>query len=147
MSTVKAGDSGVLIAHGDATSGYSLYVENGYLVHDLNIGGEHQIVRSDRPVPPGDRVLGLHMTQGAQPMRQRAPADRRRAVRRARLQVRLLHADLVVRPRHRLRPRQSVSHYAAPFTFTGTLRKVVITMNPDQALDGDAVARSEMARQ
>ena len=27
------------------------------------------------------------------------------------------------------------------------LRKVVITMNPDQALDSDAVARSEMARQ
>ena len=40
-----------------------------------------------------------------------------------------------------------VSHYAAPFSFTGTLRKVVITMNPEQALDGEAVARSEMARQ
>ena len=40
-----------------------------------------------------------------------------------------------------------VSHYAAPFTFGGSLRKVVITMNPDQALDSDAVARSEMARQ
>jgi hypothetical protein len=28
-----------------------------------------------------------------------------------------------------------------------SLRKVIITMNPDQALDGDAVARSEMGRQ
>lgn len=40
-----------------------------------------------------------------------------------------------------------VSHYAAPFTFTGTLSKIVITMNPQQALDTEAVARSEMARQ
>ena len=41
----------MLIAHGDVTSGYSLYVKDGRLVHDMNIGGEHQIVRSDRPVP------------------------------------------------------------------------------------------------
>ena len=76
---IKAGDSGVLIAHGDATSGYSLYVENGHLVHDLNIGGEHQIVRSDRPVPAGDHVLGLHMTQGGAADAPRAAADRRRS--------------------------------------------------------------------
>ena len=31
-------DHGVLIAHGDATSGYSLFVRNGRLVHDMNIG-------------------------------------------------------------------------------------------------------------
>jgi hypothetical protein len=40
-----------------------------------------------------------------------------------------------------------VSRYAAPFSFTGSLRKVVITMNPEQALDTEAVARSELARQ
>ena len=42
------GAEGVLIAHGDATSGYSLYIKDGHLVHDLNIGGGHEIVRSDR---------------------------------------------------------------------------------------------------
>src|SRR5579871_5624596 len=62
--TLKAGDSGVLIAHGDATSGYSLYVRDGHLVHDLNIGGGHQIVQSDQPLPAGAHVLGLHMAQG-----------------------------------------------------------------------------------
>jgi len=40
-----------------------------------------------------------------------------------------------------------VSDYEAPFAFTGELRKVTITMNPDQLLDGDAVGRGEMARQ
>ena len=39
-----AGAEGVLIAHGDATSGYSLYIKDGLLVHDLNIGGGHEIV-------------------------------------------------------------------------------------------------------
>ena len=41
---------GVLIAHGDATSGYSLYIKDGHWVHDLNIGGGHEIVRSSGKV-------------------------------------------------------------------------------------------------
>ena len=56
-----AGAEGVLIAHGDATSGYSLYVKDGHLVHDLNIGGGHEIVTSDRKVPPGAHRLGVHV--------------------------------------------------------------------------------------
>ena len=40
-----------------------------------------------------------------------------------------------------------VSTYDAPFSFTGELRKVTITMNPDRVLDGDAVGNSEMGRQ
>jgi len=34
-------DEGVLIAHGDAASGYSLYLQDGELVHDMNIGAAH----------------------------------------------------------------------------------------------------------
>ena len=40
-----------------------------------------------------------------------------------------------------------VADYAAPFAFTGTLKKVTVTMDPDQALDGDAIGEAEMARQ
>jgi hypothetical protein len=60
---VHIGDAceGVLIAHGDATTGYSLYVQSGYLVHDMNIGGEHVIVRSQRPVPQGEHRLGVRV--------------------------------------------------------------------------------------
>ena len=39
------GDAGVLVAHGDATSGYSLYLQDGHLVHDLNVGGLHQLLQ------------------------------------------------------------------------------------------------------
>ena len=56
-----AGAEGVLIAHGDATSGYSLYIKDGLLVHDLNIGGGHEIVRSNRKVPSGAHRLGVHV--------------------------------------------------------------------------------------
>ncbi len=51
------GAEGVLIAHGDKTSGYSLYVQDGLLVHDLNIGGDPP-TRAIHPADP-DRA-NLH---------------------------------------------------------------------------------------
>jgi arylsulfatase len=144
---IKAGDSGVLLAHGDATSGYSLYVENGHLVHDLNVGGEHQIVRSDRPIPPGEHVLGLHMTQGTSPMRHAKLLIDGEAC--GTLDCKFGFFTLISWSGLDIGCDRGspVSRYAAPFSFTGSLRKVVITMNPDQALDTEAVVRSELARQ
>jgi hypothetical protein len=40
-----------------------------------------------------------------------------------------------------------VSHYDAPFEFTGKLLKVTVAMHDDQKLDGDGVGKAEMARQ
>lgn len=40
-----------------------------------------------------------------------------------------------------------VSHYAAPFEFTGKLFKVTIAMDDDQTLDGNTVGKAQMARQ
>ena len=61
----EGGADGVLVAHGDATSGWSLFVRDGHLVHDLNIGGTHQVVTSDRSVAPGRHTLGFHMQRSA----------------------------------------------------------------------------------
>ncbi len=151
------GCDGVLISHGDATSGYSLYMRDGKLVHDLNIGGEHQIVVSDRDVPIGARKLGVRvnrLTREAQPkmgtdmglsaytlLIDGEPAGM--------LQTRLSFASLISWSgldigRDRGSP---VSHYEAPFEFTGKLLRVRVTMHPDQALDGEAVGAAEMARQ
>ena len=55
---------GVLIAHGDATSGYTLFIRNGKLVHDMNIGGQHHVLESDRPVPQGHCTLGFAVQAG-----------------------------------------------------------------------------------
>jgi arylsulfatase len=40
-----------------------------------------------------------------------------------------------------------VSHYEAPFEFTGRLLRVTVAMHNDQKLDGDGVGAAEMARQ
>ncbi|MDZ7909367.1 MAG: hypothetical protein U5N10_14920 [Gemmobacter sp.] len=39
-----------------------------------------------------------------------------------------------------------MADYAAPFEFTGALRRVTVTMGDDQELDGEAVGQAEMAR-
>ena len=148
---------GVLVAHGDATSGYSLYMHDGHLVHDVNIGGEHVIVRSDRAVPPGDHTLGVRvrrLTREAQPKMgtgmglseytltiDGAPAGS--------IQSRLGFAMLISWSgldigHDRGSP---VSHYPAPFAFTGTLRRVTVTMDDDQRLDGAGVGAAQLARE
>jgi len=40
-------------------SGFSFYVDGGRVVFDYNIFGEHHVVTSDRPVPPGSSVLSV----------------------------------------------------------------------------------------
>jgi arylsulfatase len=40
-----------------------------------------------------------------------------------------------------------VSHYEAPFEFTGNLLRVTVKMHDDQKLDGEGVGNAEMARQ
>src|ERR1019366_4991374 len=77
VSVPEGGAEGVLVAHGDATSGYSLFVQEGRLVHDLNIGGMHQILRSDRPVPAGRHRLGLCLAPGPMVLTPPLPAPGR----------------------------------------------------------------------
>ncbi|MGJ4957199.1 sulfatase-like hydrolase/transferase [Bradyrhizobium sp. HKCCYLRH2015] len=151
------GASGVLIAHGDATSGYSLYVKDGHLVHDLNIGGRHEIVRSVGPVPAGSHRLGVRVERLR---RQTEPA---KGARTGLSQYTLLidgeeaGALTTQLAFHTLiswsgldigHDRGSpVSDYAAPFAFTGQLSHVTVTMQNEQSLDGEAVGQAEMARQ
>jgi len=40
-----------------------------------------------------------------------------------------------------------VSHYAAPFAFTGRLLCVTVDLQPQQPLNGHGIGRAEMARQ
>lgn len=141
--------SGVLIAHGDATSGYSLYIDDhGYLVHDLNIGGSHQIVRSPNPVPLGSEKLGFQMARSTEGTRG----------------VGSLLIDGKVVASHEttnifflmiswsgldigLDRGTGVSHYSTPNVFTGDLIKVTIDLADDQILDGDGIGRAEMMRE
>ena len=144
-------DSGVLIAHGDATGGYSLYMDNGHLVHDLNIGGTHQLLTSPKPVLPGRRELAFVM--------QRQPQDDNSVIGRASLRVDDVEvAELSTNSIFTLMISWSgldigfdrgttVGNYASPFTFSGKLHKVTVDLSDDQELDHDGVGRTEMARE
>jgi arylsulfatase len=151
------GADGVLIAHGDTTSGYSLYMRDSYLLHDLNVGGEHVVLKSNRAIEPGDHILSLDVTRLTRVTSPRLGVGQGQS--RYTLQVdgqpvgsmesglgfflMIAWSGLDV-GRDRGNP---VGDYEAPFPFTGQLRKVTVITMDDQALDGDGVGRAEMARE
>ncbi|MBA7465765.1 MAG: arylsulfatase [Bradyrhizobium icense] len=157
FAEIEAGTEGVLIAHGDATSGYSLYIQDGHLVHDLNIGGGHEIVRSKAKLPLGAHRFGLHVERQ---VRKEAPAKgSRTGISEYTLLIdgeaagsmqtqqgfnTLISWSGLDIGRDRGSP---VSHYAAPFEFTGKLSRVTVVMHDDQKLDGEGVGNAQMARQ
>ncbi|WP_417517476.1 arylsulfatase [Minwuia sp.] len=147
---VEIGDTpptGILLAHGDATSGYALYIDGGHLVHVANIGGEKATVRSERPVPPGTTALGLRaglsdtgigyelLIDGEAAGAAQSPHTFGPFISWSGLDI----------GRDRSSP---VGDYDAPFTFTGTLKRVTVDLKPRGVpLDGEAIGRAEMARQ
>ncbi|NVN85221.1 MAG: arylsulfatase [Rhodopseudomonas sp.] len=151
------GAEGVLIAHGDATSGYSLYIKDNRLMHDLNIGGHHHVVTSDRDVPTGPHRFGVRVER----LRRKEPPAKgaRTGVSAYTLTIDGEPAGTIETQLgfHNLiswsgldigRDRGSpVSHYAEPFEFTARLLRVEVAMYTDQELDGEGIANAEMARQ
>ncbi len=141
------GAEGVLIAHGDKTSGYSLYVQDGFLVHDLNIGGTHQVVRSNRPVPMGRAcTLGFRLrrdgTHGVgtllfdgEPMGE--------MMTRNIFIILISWSGLDIG----LDRGTTVGHYEAPFRFTGRLDRVTVDLADDQLLDHHATGEAALARE
>jgi arylsulfatase len=139
--------TGVLVAHGDLTSGYSLFIEDGHLVHDLNIGGSHQLLRSDRPVPGGRHQLGFRMQRSGSGLIKHGvgtllidgePAGSFETENIFWILISWSGLDIGL---DRGTP---VSHYASPNEFTGTLERVVIELDDDQDLDANAVLEQEV---
>jgi arylsulfatase A-like enzyme len=157
LAQIDHGTEGVLIAHGDATTGYSLYLRHGHLVHDMNIGGEHVVVISDRIVPPGLRGLGVRvsrLSREARPTMATGPGTSEFTLLIDDAQVGQIRSGLGFANfiswsgldigRDRGSP---VSHYDAPFRFTGRLVRVTVSMEDDQILDGNGVGLAQLARE
>ena len=144
-------DSGVLISHGDATGGYSLYLENGHLIHDLNIGGSHQLLSSDQPIPSGHHRVQFRMRRRK---RGNGKVQGVASLWIDELQVAQMETDKVFALMvswsgldvgfDRGTP---VGNYASPFKFSGELHKVTVELEGDQDLDHDGAGRAEMARE
>jgi arylsulfatase len=141
-----AATEGVLIAHGDMTCGYSLYIKDNRLTYDMNIGGQHNIAVSDRPVPAGNRRLGVRMRRNkginvATLLIDGEPAGGFESQMGFVAFISWSGLDI---GRDRSSP---VSHYEAPFAFTGKLRKVTVLMDDDQVLDAESAAAAALARE
>ena len=138
---------GVLIAHGDATSGYSLYIDAaGHLVHDLNIGGSHQLLRSPAPITEGVTTLGFSMRRHGRSGTGELLIDGETVAQMSTenifaLMVSWSGLDIGL---DRGTP---VSHYASPNAFTGQLRKVSVDLLNDQDLDNEGSANVEIGRE
>jgi arylsulfatase len=143
---VEAGSEGVLIAHGDMTCGYSLYIKDGRLTYDMNVGGAHHVIASDRPVPPGNRKLGLRMrrTNGRNVATLLIDGEAVGGFEEQLGFISFISWSGLDIGRDRGSP---VSHYEAPFEFTGKLRKVTVLMDDDQVLDAKAAADATLARE
>jgi arylsulfatase A-like enzyme len=139
------GAQGVLVAHGDATSGYALYVDDGHLVHDLNVGGTHHVVRSGLSITPGRHDLGFRMERVDGHGTGTLSID---GVDVGSMETEHLFFTLISFSGLDigLDRGSPVGHYAAPFEFTGTLRRVVVDMDHDQVIDHDAAGVAQMAR-
>jgi arylsulfatase len=143
---VEAGSEGVLIAHGDMTCGYSLYIKDGRLTYDMNVGGAHHVIASDRPVPEGNRHLGLRMrrSNGRNVATLLIDGEAAGGFDEQLGFIAFISWSGLDIGRDRGSP---VSHYEAPFEFTGKLRKVTVLMDDDQVLDAKAAADATLARE
>jgi hypothetical protein len=137
---------GVLIAHGDMTCGYSLYIKDNRLTYDMNIGGQHHIAVSDRPVPAGNRRLGVRMRrkEGRNIATLLIDGEPAGGFDEPHGFISFISWSGLDIGRDRGSP---VSHYEAPFSFTGKLRKVTMLMDDDQVLDAKAAADAVLARE
>jgi arylsulfatase len=141
--------SGILISHGDATCGYALYMQDGFLIHDVNVG-QHQILRSTRPVPAGrhtlsfraqrsgtnlgDRIIGTLLIDGQEAGKAAFAYGFVNFVSWSGIDIGMSRGS-------------PVSHYKSPFKFNGLLRNVTVTIEPDQVLDSEAAAAVVLARE
>jgi len=137
----EGGAEGVLIAHGGRFGGYALYVKDGRLVYDHNfLGIEHYTVTSEKNVPAGPAILrfefektGEHQGMGRLFINGEKVGEG--AIRRT-ISVTFGPEGLEI-GRDTATP---VSEsYACPFTFTGTLKRVVVQVDgaPHHDPEGD----------
>ncbi len=145
------GAEGVLVAHGAYFGGYALYVRGGRLhyVHNY-VGVEEYTISSDREVPAGRVTLGFEF-KAAAGFRGTGTlyvngekAGEGEIPRTVPLRISLAGEGFCVGYDGGLPVSQT---YASPFTFTGTLRRLVVDVSGTPYRDPEAEERIAMAEQ
>jgi arylsulfatase len=151
------GAEGVLISHGDATGGYSLFVRDGRLVHDLNIGGTHREVSSEVAVPSGRCRLGFRMerTHDGGPFPRGVgtllidgePVGSMETDQIFWLMISWSGLDIGLDRGTTVADYDHSGRFIGPFEFTGRLIKVTVDLSADQDVDHDAAGDTELGRE
>ena len=157
VAPFETGTEGVLVAHGDATCGYSLFVRDGHLVHDLNIGGTHQVVESDGPIPSGTTTLAFRMRRsdgdGPFPHGEGTLLVDGHVVGSMStdqifwLMISWSGLDIGLDRGTTVADYDRTGRHLGPFEFTGTLVDVVVELDDDQDVDHDAAGVAELGRE
>jgi arylsulfatase A-like enzyme len=152
----ELGTTGVLIAHGDATCGYSLFVRDGHLVHDLNVGGTNDLLTSDVPIPPGATELGFRMQR--RPGNDASPRGTATLLidgtevasmetdRIFWLMISWSGLDIGLDRGTTVADYDRSGRHLGPFVFTGRLVDVTVDLEDDQVVDHDASGEAELGR-
>jgi len=152
----RGASDGVLIAHGDATCGYSLFVRDGLLVHDLNIGGTHQLVTSDRPVPAEATRLGFRMERtGDGPFPHGVgtllidgePAGQMQTDQIFWLMISWSGLDIGLDRGTTVADYDGTGRFLGPNTYQGELVRVTVDLVADQMVDHEAAGVAELGRE
>jgi hypothetical protein len=154
----KGGAEGVLYSMGGNDGGFSLYVEDGKLTYGYNyVAAQRFKVRSDKAIPEGDHIFSVEFTPTGKPdiaKGKGVPAT-----------ITLFvdgkpvgKGDLPVTIPLSLGLAAGVSvgtdagspvmdDYAPPFSFTGTVKKVLVDVSGQAIEDKEAAMKMYLARQ
>jgi arylsulfatase len=149
--------NGVLLSHGDATSGYTFFLRDGFLIHELNIGGDRYRVTSDRVVEGGAHELGFRMVRTPRPgafphgvgtlLIDGHPAGVLETDRIFWLMISWSGLDIGLDRGTTVTDYEGSGRYVGPFRFNGQITKVTVDLDTDQDLDHDAAGSVELARE
>jgi arylsulfatase len=142
----QGGADGVLLAVGSRFGGYALFVKDGHLTFEYNAGYTRETIRSDRPIPSAAHRLGFDFAKTGHLMGRGTLLVDGAAVGSGEL-TRTWPINPARAGLHCGRDGGSPvsAAYACPFTFAGTLHRVIVTLGSDQARDLEAEQRAALA--
>lgn len=145
---LKEEGNGVLIAHGDRCSGWSLYMKAGYLIHDYNRAGTHSVMRSRVPVGPGThRLAFLFHRDGEHRGHAELCVDGEVVASMNEMETLPLVISFEGLDVGRDALVSVTPDYESPFDFSGHLRRVRLKLEDDQGAASPGSATAERVRQ
>jgi arylsulfatase len=142
----EGGAEGVLLAAGNRFGGYTLFLKDGRLVYEYNFGDVRYVIRSEAEISPGTSTYGFEFVKTGQHRGRGTLLIDGRPVGEGELAETwpTLAAQAGL---HCGRDGGSPvsEQYAVPFTFTGTLHRVIVELADDQQRDLAAEQRAAIA--